>query len=291
MKLASSGCLSFILLACISAHAEEPLPPGSIQGSVYTNDALGLSWDISKDWVIQKVPAQPNHGRSTVLLQLSPGPNESVALAADDYQNTPGFHYHYSETLKEMLTKQNWELFGSAGSRTVGGGIAAAQNRFKSKETPPRYLAVICGPLRGYEIKFLIESTDPERLDEIEKSLVGVNVRPDWSSGEKTEPSPVDNAKPRMVRVSQGVSIGLLKKKGQPEYPAEARRQHVQGIVVLLLHVNTVGRVQNLYAVEGNSLLIPAAVKAVSQWQYRPYLLNGEPIAVESQAVLNFGLN
>jgi TonB family protein len=291
MKRASIGYLSFTLLLCISALAEGPLPASSIQGSVYTNDALGLSWEIPKGWVLQKVPTQPNHGRTAVLLQLSPSPNESVALAADDYQNSSGFHYHYSETLKEMLTKQNWEMFGSAGSRTVGGGIAAAENRFKSKDTPPHYLAVICGPLRGYEIKFLIESADPERLDEIEKSLVGVNVRPDWSSGEKTEPSPADNTKPRMVRVSQGVSIGLLKKKVQPEYPAEARRQHVQGMVVLLLHVDTLGRVQNLYAVEGNSLLIPAAVKAVSQWQYRPYLLNGEPIAVESQAVVNFGLN
>jgi TonB family protein len=257
---------------------------------VYTNDALGLSWEIPKDWVIQKVPAQPDHGRTAVLLLLSPGTNDSLELAADDYRDSPGFHYHYRETLKEMLTRQGWEIFGSPASKTVGGGIPAEENHFKSKDTPPRYLAVICGPLRGYEIKFLIETANPERLDEIEKSLVGVNVRPDWSSGEKTESPPADNTKPRMVRVSQGVSIGLLRKKVQPEYPAEARHQHVQGTVVLLLHVNTLGHVQNLYAVEGNSLLIPSAVKAVSQWQYRPYLLNGEPIAVESQAVVNFGL-
>jgi len=291
MIRASIAYLLFTLLLSASARAEGALPPGSVDGSVYKNDTLGISWEIPKDWIIKKAAAQPDHGRTVLLLHVNPAPNESVELAADDYQDSSGFHYHYVEQLKEMLTKQDWETFGSPGSRTVGGGITAQENRFKSKDAQPLYLAVICGPLRGYEIKFLIETASSERLDEIEKSLAGFTVRPDWSSGEPTEPPPADHTKPQMVRVSQGVSAGLVKKKVQPGYPNEARHKHIQGIVVLLMHVNTLGHVQDLYAVEGNPLLVPSAVKAVSQWQFRPYLLNGAPIAVESQAVVNFTLN
>ena len=58
----------------------------------------------------------------------------------------------------------------------------------------------------------------------------------------------------------------------------------------MLVHINAVGHVQDIYTVEGNSLLIPAALKAVSQWEYKPYLMNGQPVNVETEVVVSFSL-
>lgn len=56
----------------------------------------------------------------------------------------------------------------------------------------------------------------------------------------------------------------------------------------MLAHISTEGKIKNLFVTSGNPALIQAALDAVSQWQYRPYFLNGEPIEVETEIVVNF---
>jgi TonB family protein len=71
-------------------------------------------------------------------------------------------------------------------------------------------------------------------------------------------------------------------------YPAEAKAQGIQGAVVLRAVIGTDGAVQNLTVVSGNSLLVAAALDAVRQWTYKPYLLNGEAVAVRTTVTVNF---
>ena len=163
------------------------------------------------------------------------------------------------------------------------------EDRFKTKTPPTSYLALMCGDIRGYELKFMIESDSLDRIDQVEKAIGDVKVRPDWYSGEKVE-GPTDPSAPQMARVSEAVSHALLTKNVQPEYPEEARSKKIKGSVVMLVHINSVGHVQDIYTVEGNSLLIPAALKAVSQWEYKPYLMNGQPVNVETEVVVSFSL-
>jgi TonB family protein len=96
--------------------------------------------------------------------------------------------------------------------------------------------------------------------------------------------------KVKRVRVSQGVSKGLLLHKVQPIYPLDARRNRVQGVVVLEAVIDTVGRIYRLQVISGPKELISSAVGAVEQWRYRPYLLEGEPVEVQTQIVVNFEL-
>jgi protein TonB len=96
-------------------------------------------------------------------------------------------------------------------------------------------------------------------------------------------PSPV-----KRWRVSGGVEQGLLIQDVKPIYPALARRAGVQGAVVLQAVIGKDGRIENLRVVSGNPLLVKAAMEAVKQWRYRPYLLNGEPVEVETQVTINF---
>ena len=98
-------------------------------------------------------------------------------------------------------------------------------------------------------------------------------------------------ATPQRVRVSQGVSTGLLIKKVQPNYPPLARQARIQGQVVLQAEISKEGTIQNLQLISGHPMLAPAAIEAVKQWRYKPYLLNGEPVAVETQVVVNFTLS
>lgn len=98
-------------------------------------------------------------------------------------------------------------------------------------------------------------------------------------------------ATPQRVRVSQGVTQGLLIHKVQPSYPPLARQARIQGSVVLQAVISRDGTIQNLRLVSGHPMLAPAAIDAVKQWRYKPYILNGEPVEVETQITVNFTLS
>jgi periplasmic protein TonB len=98
-------------------------------------------------------------------------------------------------------------------------------------------------------------------------------------------------ATPQRVRVSQGVSQGLLIKKVQPAYPPLARQARIQGTVMLQAEISKDGTIENLRLMSGHPMLAPAAIEAVKQWRYKPYMLNGEPVAVETTVMVNFTLS
>jgi len=92
------------------------------------------------------------------------------------------------------------------------------------------------------------------------------------------------------VRISQGVSSGLIVSKVDPVYPPLARQSRIQGSVVMKAVINQTGDVVSLQLVSGHPMLAPAAIEAVKQWKYKSYLLNGKPVNVETEVVVNFAL-
>jgi periplasmic protein TonB len=98
-------------------------------------------------------------------------------------------------------------------------------------------------------------------------------------------------ATPQRIRVSQGVSTGLLIKRVQPTYPPLARQARIQGSVILRAQISKDGSIENLTLVSGHPMLVQSALEAVKQWKYKPYLLNGEPVEVETQVQVNFTLS
>ena len=97
-------------------------------------------------------------------------------------------------------------------------------------------------------------------------------------------------ATPQRVRVSQGVSQGLLLHQVKPSYPPLARQARIQGTVVLQAVIGKDGNIQGLKVVSGHPMLAPAALEAVKQWKYKPYYLNGEPVEVDTTINVNFTL-
>lgn len=96
---------------------------------------------------------------------------------------------------------------------------------------------------------------------------------------------------PQRVRISQGVTKGLLIQKIEPTYPPLARAARVQGEVVLSAIIDSNGQINNLQLVSGHPMLVPAAIAAVKQWRYKPYLLNGQPVEVETTITVIFSLS
>jgi TonB family protein len=100
----------------------------------------------------------------------------------------------------------------------------------------------------------------------------------------------VDSA-PQRVQVDQGVAQGLLLSSVPPNYPPLARQARIQGTVVLRAIIGKDGAIANLTLVSGHPMLAPAAIAAVKQWKYKPYLLNGETVEVETEVKVNFTLS
>jgi protein TonB len=98
-------------------------------------------------------------------------------------------------------------------------------------------------------------------------------------------------ATPQRVRVSQGVSAGLLVRRVNPTYPPLARQARIQGQVILRAVISKDGSIEGLTLVSGHPMLAPAAIDAVKQWKYKPYLLNGEPVEVDTEVLVNFTLS
>lgn len=95
---------------------------------------------------------------------------------------------------------------------------------------------------------------------------------------------------PQRVRVAETVVQGLIIKKVAPVYPPLARQARIQGLVFLKVQISKTGDVENIHLVSGHPILAPSAIEAVKQWKYKPYLLNGEPVDVETNATVNFTL-
>ena len=95
---------------------------------------------------------------------------------------------------------------------------------------------------------------------------------------------------PQRVRISQGITKGLLVHRVEPAYPTLARTARVQGEVVLSAIIDANGQITNLQLVSGHPMLVPAAFAAVREWRYKPYLLNGQPVEVETTITVIFSL-
>jgi len=178
---------------------------------------------------------------------------------------------------------------------------------------PTAYFGFIYTTFRGYFVGETFMVGSPEELDDAANSLQGISFREDepnpkcvagtagddlGSTGSFSgiisstpDTTKANSDLPQRVRVSQGVSTGLLVTKVQPQYPEDARQARIQGSVVLKALIDKNGDVEELTLVSGHPLLAPAAIEAVKQWQYKPYLLNGQAVKVETQIVVNFQLS
>jgi TonB family protein len=112
---------------------------------------------------------------------------------------------------------------------------------------------------------------------------------PGVADASSSRPAPETGSEPLMkLRVSQGVMEANILHRVEPAYPPEARRNHIQGTVLLQAIIGRDGRIHDVKAISGPRELIEASMGAIQQWRYRPYLLQGKPVEVETTIKVQF---
>ena len=119
-----------------------------------------------------------------------------------------------------------------------------------------------------------VETTGPSR-----STVKGPSSTFGTSDHQTSTPYPVSHFAP-----------GQLIRQIKPLYPVPARMARIQGAVVLVAIISREGTIESLRVTRGNPMLAPAALDAVRQWRYRPYILNGQAVEVETEVTVNFTL-
>jgi protein TonB len=128
-------------------------------------------------------------------------------------------------------------------------------------------------------------TTDPNEVRPPRPDVSGYNKGLDDFIGT----GPVTNVKlDRSKRIISQLAEGQLVNRVEPVYPHIAAISGIQGQVKLHAIIARDGRIQSLNVISGNPLLAHAALQAVEQWRYRPYVLNGETVEVETFIIVNF---
>lgn len=103
-------------------------------------------------------------------------------------------------------------------------------------------------------------------------------------------PPPPPAAAPDRIRVGGEVQSASLVKKVTPDYPGIARAAHVSGTVTLHAIISKDGSIERLEYVSGPALLMASAMSAVKEWRYRPTMLNGQPVEVDTTVQVVFSM-
>jgi periplasmic protein TonB len=123
-----------------------------------------------------------------------------------------------------------------------------------------------------------------------DQSKAGGGAVADAALESNPQPTPIATSQPAPapVRVSSAVMAGLLLRRGSPEGSNLAKAAKEGGIVVLRAIISKTGTVSDLQVISGAMILRAPVLNSVKQWTYRPYLLNGQPVDVETQIVVKY---
>ncbi len=296
---------------------------GTIANGVYSNECLGFSLPIPSGWDINtqiggssdgRARRRPNNGLALLVVDkpapgAGGGTGSRILLEAREANAHGDTAQEYVSQVAHAHSYPQDRILIRDASPVDYGGRQFFRADYKQTDTNigTLYFASIFTTFRDHLIGETLTARSPEELDQAAYSLLGISfhedrtnpkcvMRPEAELSLNTGSAPNPNetqsspASPQRVRVSQGVSAGLLVKKVAPQYPEDARQARIQGTVVLHALIDKYGDVVDLSLVSGHPMLAPAAIKAVKKWKYRPYLLNGQPMTVETQIVVNFQL-
>jgi protein TonB len=121
-------------------------------------------------------------------------------------------------------------------------------------------------------------------------SVLTATVSGASGTGTATGPASASSAPRQPLSISTGVMAGRLLAPIQPAYPPIARIAHAEGSVVIQAIISKTGRIESAHIVSGPPLLQSAALDAVREARYRPFLLNNQPTEVETTITIHFRL-
>ena len=295
-------------------------PLGSFQNDTYSNPDLDLSYPLSKDWVREtelvrkRYSAEYGTGNAEILLVGVHIPQDNTELRADttftllaanrSSQGVTDSCSNYLGALAHKLQASKEAKQRGAVSQFKVGTRDFYRADFEYRNAPNDH-ATICSPVRDYLLLWSIKALSRKALETAVSTLNTITAPPtrtksqmdplDALPPEPSQPSPAPSLPlaqrhPTVVRVVGGISAGMVIKKVQPVYPPEARRSRIQGTVRMQAEISKAGDIVDIELIDGPIELAVSAVNAVRLWKYKPYTLNGEPVAVLTEVVVNYFL-
>lgn len=303
-----------------TAVATRQYEDGTVINGTYSNECLGFSFQVPAGWEIpyeQGTHARARHipgGLGLLLIrQQTAGSNAIWLLARENASFGGNTEQLVSKLVQDYVNASpaTRSLLNDAYPVKYGQQQFFRRDYKRSLESgDTSYMAFVLTNFRGFFMGGSLVAGSQDELNKEADVLHGVSLQKDEVDsrcfmGPDDTPPPggvlrgVISSKPvsyppgwlpSRVRVSQRVSQALLIKKVEPQYPRNARQQHIEGMVVLTAVIDARGDVQDLTVASGDPLLAPAATEAVKQWKYKPYLLSGEPTNMETQISVSFTL-
>lgn len=308
MKVLYAWLLFSVAVLAYSQTVAEPAEPAPRHLSIAD---FGLAYPLSNDWVraTEMLRNRQDSGSPQnydILLAAVYVPKSSLSATSPFFSLTA---YRQPATdcrksLEQLIARAQASKEKTEG--TVVEFMAAGREYFRvnlAHGIAGRHRCFVCTAAKGHLLVWNGGAPNEKGLEAIVATLDSITVLPERSAAESAPAEASDRdqgaakappkakiARPSKVRVSSGVSQGLLLKKIAPFYPSEARAAYIQGTVVLRAEISKTGDITDLELLDGPIELAGSAVAAVRQWKYRPYLLEGEPVVVDTQISVNYQL-
>lgn len=232
----------------------------------------------------------------SAALPPSPTPSAEVQPTGTDVATQPS---EQAQTASGLVTSSKpsaavvAELPGqktaTAGAKAQGdvNDVAPAKTPSVIKTEPSQAL-VVKNELSA-QPKAEASAQEPEQAPDLNSVPAGTDTAA-LSGLVNTNAVNATKAPQQTLRISQGVSQGLVIKKVQPTYPEQAKQMHLEGKVELQANISKTGSITGIKQISGDATLGRAAIDAVRQWKYKPYYLSGEPVEIQTQITVNFKL-
>lgn len=296
-------------------------PAGGFHDGNYQNPFFRISYPLSTDWVretnsVRKQVESTEGAQSStqVLLAALHVPAKSDGFVADSsfvlvatpppaQDDAKSYLVATAKLLEEnKVAKQRGEIV----PLTIA-GLTAYRANFRPLKGDAQYQSIVCAVTKGYMLRWSFLAISESVLDETvggvskitsydadpaSPAVASAAPSPSPSTSPSTSPkdAPPVISTPTRMRVSSGVTVGLLLKKVEPRYPPDAKSAHIQGVVILHVIIDKEGNIMDMELFSGPIELVPPTVYAVRQWKYRPYLLKGQPIELDTTIEVRYSL-
>ncbi len=267
--------IAAVVLIAVGAYAGWPYLQGHKTQPTATVTAPAPVLPKPQPSTPAQVPAPP-------ATYASPATSSETNAVADNTETSPADN---DETVVEKASHPTPSAAKSASSAAPKAAPKAAPEKQSASEKSAEAPLLVSGGSAPVHHA-------PPASDASAPSVIGIAAPSSTGDLSAIATDSGAGAKPvlQAMKVSQGVSQGLIMKRVAPTYPRNALTMGIEGNVDLMATISKDGDIKDIKVLSGDSQLSRAAVQAVKQWKYKPYLLNGEPVEIQTQITVEFKL-
>ena len=253
----------------------------------YFNPDIGIKVHVPEGWRVVR-QGKPGSTQPARAIVMKVGALAALTLSREHLESSAQMYRLFAE--RQLAKNPDFETTGADAISVDGAAGDRMTYKFNHDKVEKwgGWVAFFSNGDEHYLITAVAPADIYDRYAPAYASMLQ-SVRFAWMHPDEKFASTVPTAD--VVQVLPDVAKGHLIRSVPPVYPPIARSARIQGTVVLEARISATGDVEDLKAISGHPLLVPAAIDAVKQWKYTPYTVNGEPVEVMTTIQVNFSLS